>query len=491
MNPQSQGTSSSSPADPPLKRKRGRPRKDESMVQGENMPATATPSADSLKKNKQSVGTAGAVSDEMVGKVVSGVIEGSFDAGYLLKVKVGDTETHLRGVVFLPGRFTPITASNDVAPEAKMYRRTEMPIPVPTRPSQVPGPVPSSEERDKQPVELQHLAPINQVKSLSSELQSSVPLAQENQPSSNMLPLIDNLPPMSTTKSSLGGGVASQQILESVTGSQSASVMANMGHEKVTGRNDMLKEFEASLTELPNVNVEATEQSKAMPHSAPPIHSFPGSGTINPEQEIQPQIVSNNFKPSQVCDGVKIPNLEHNHVPVITEPGIMSTEPFGTKVWAEKQASPKKVEPPELPVKIFSGTDATQLNGRPISHAPKITNAETDSAPSTGLPAILFEREAIPSEPKLTSEGSSLQRMIEPQLCNSGGPNITKEDSDSAPVTGLPVMLFEREAIPSECKLGIDGPVLPRMTEPQLCISPGVSNSMDCNLKDAIPPTES
>ena len=52
MNPQSQGTTSSSPVDPPLKRKRGRPRKDENVPQGENMPAT--PAADSMKKDKQS-----------------------------------------------------------------------------------------------------------------------------------------------------------------------------------------------------------------------------------------------------------------------------------------------------------------------------------------------------------------------------------------------------------------------------------------------------
>ncbi|KAJ9136332.1 hypothetical protein P3X46_033423 [Hevea brasiliensis] len=487
MNPQNQGTGCS-PADPPQKRKRGRPRKDESLAQGENVPAT--PAADSMKKNKQSACTIGSVGDEMVGQVVSGVIEGSFDAGYLLKVKVGDTDTHLRGVVFLPGRFSPITASNDVAPQAKMYRRTEMPLPVANPQTLVPGPVPSSEQSDKQPVELQNLAPIVQVQGLPSELQSTVSIPQENQPTSNILPLTDNLP-MSSTGSSLGGRAASQ-ILESGLGSQSTSIMPQMGHDKFAEQIEVLKEFEGSITKVPNAMVEATEQSKSVPKSAPSVDCIPTSGTVNLELQIQHQAMSDEFKPNQsLHDGVKSPNLEHNQVSVITEPEIMSAEPIGIKIWMEKLASPNKAAVPELAMNVISGNDASHLNRRPVSHTANVTEADSESALIGGLPVTLFEREAVPSAPKLANEGSP-QRMVETQLCNpSGATNVLKADSDSATVTSLPVTLFEREAIPSEPKLAIDGPVLPRITEPLFCSSSGAANNVDCNLKDAIPPAES
>ncbi|KAK8621834.1 hypothetical protein V6N13_097462 [Hibiscus sabdariffa] len=54
------------------------------------------------------------------GQMVYGVIEGPFDDGYLLSVNMVDTNTHLRGLVFLPGRLTPITIGNDVALDAKI-----------------------------------------------------------------------------------------------------------------------------------------------------------------------------------------------------------------------------------------------------------------------------------------------------------------------------------------------------------------------------------
>ncbi|CAN8325550.1 unnamed protein product [Cochlearia groenlandica] len=115
MNLLNLATSSSLPP-PPLpppaandalaKRKRGRPRKEESLPQQETTQAVPTP--------------------DLVGKMVSGVVEGSFDAGYLLNVKVNDSDTKLRGLVFLPGRVTPITPENDVAPNVQMFTREDV-----------------------------------------------------------------------------------------------------------------------------------------------------------------------------------------------------------------------------------------------------------------------------------------------------------------------------------------------------------------------------
>ncbi|XP_010456356.1 PREDICTED: uncharacterized protein LOC104737793, partial [Camelina sativa] len=62
----------------------------------------------------------------LVGKEVSGVVEGSFDAGYLLNVKVKDSDIKLRGLVFIPDRVKPVTPENDVAPLVRMYGREEI-----------------------------------------------------------------------------------------------------------------------------------------------------------------------------------------------------------------------------------------------------------------------------------------------------------------------------------------------------------------------------
>ncbi|KAG7541957.1 hypothetical protein ISN45_Aa07g019980 [Arabidopsis thaliana x Arabidopsis arenosa] len=103
MNQQNQDTMNSPPPtanDGLAKRKRGRPRKDEN----------STPKPDT----------------NLVGKAVTGVVEGSFDAGYLLNVKVKDSDTKLRGLVFIPGKVNPITPENDVAPLVKMYEREDI-----------------------------------------------------------------------------------------------------------------------------------------------------------------------------------------------------------------------------------------------------------------------------------------------------------------------------------------------------------------------------
>ncbi|KAI9124872.1 hypothetical protein K1719_004199 [Acacia pycnantha] len=120
MNQQNQGSRFSNPY--PGKRKRGRPRKDERIVQVEplrcfpdtvinpNQPGGTTGSNIAINPNQpggttgsniainpnQAAGRNGSANDEMVGRVVTGVIEGGFSDGYLLKVQIGDPPTYLR-----------------------------------------------------------------------------------------------------------------------------------------------------------------------------------------------------------------------------------------------------------------------------------------------------------------------------------------------------------------------------------------------------------
>ena len=148
------------------------------------------PESDNMKENKETTGTTGA---NMVGQVITGVIDGLFDAGYLVKVKVGDSDTPLRGLVFLPSRFIPITAANDVAQQAKKNRRADIPIPVSYPPTQLPSFVTSPEQSDKQLVELKKLAPTAQDEGLQSGFQPTVPTAKESQSAPQMLPLTEYL----------------------------------------------------------------------------------------------------------------------------------------------------------------------------------------------------------------------------------------------------------------------------------------------------------
>ncbi|GMH05319.1 hypothetical protein Nepgr_007159 [Nepenthes gracilis] len=147
MSQQNQQTNISSPSELPAKRKRGRPRKDGSQIHGEkflpNPPTKPTTSinvhggkpavimrTDGLVEvDRRDQGDDSDNDDQMVGKLVTGVLESAFDAGYFLNVKVQDTDTYMRGVVFQEGKFIPVTSENDIAPNVMMYRRKEIPIP--------------------------------------------------------------------------------------------------------------------------------------------------------------------------------------------------------------------------------------------------------------------------------------------------------------------------------------------------------------------------
>ncbi|KAL1537345.1 hypothetical protein AAHA92_29872 [Salvia divinorum] len=134
------------------KRKRGRPRKDSNLCSASTLPSpeystlmrnhaanqsiypTSAPAATVADSDKNST----IVDDAMVGSAVYGVVEGSFDAGYLISIRIGNNLTPFRGLVFKPRNVVALSPSNDVAPQAKMYQRREIEIPIP-RPPQAPA----------------------------------------------------------------------------------------------------------------------------------------------------------------------------------------------------------------------------------------------------------------------------------------------------------------------------------------------------------------
>ncbi|KAI4306094.1 hypothetical protein L6164_029402 [Bauhinia variegata] len=145
MSQPNQNNNPESSGDTPLKRKRGRPRKypradleespyaskDQNMIQnrviGEH--ARAPSGFGAVNGNQPHQREENDSDGAMVGQAVSGVIEAVFDAGYLLCVKVENSDTILRGLVFKPGSYVPITAQNDVAPGVPMIQRNAVPFP--------------------------------------------------------------------------------------------------------------------------------------------------------------------------------------------------------------------------------------------------------------------------------------------------------------------------------------------------------------------------
>ncbi|KAL3503501.1 hypothetical protein ACH5RR_037950 [Cinchona calisaya] len=127
MNQAIQLESSNAPQVLPAKRRRGRPRKDPSLKR--MGVAHVPPGFEGVKKPRKADKIIDDI-DGMVGQTVTGVVEASFDAGYLLTVRIGNSHTILRGVVFKPGHYVPVTSENDVAPHLRMIQRSEGNLPL-------------------------------------------------------------------------------------------------------------------------------------------------------------------------------------------------------------------------------------------------------------------------------------------------------------------------------------------------------------------------
>lgn len=110
-------------------------------------------------------------SDVNVGQQVHGVVDGMFDAGYLVTVRVGDGETVFRGVVFGPGLSLPLNKENDVAPKLKRMNQDNATPDAPTLDEGAPAPVAGTPA-------VAHAAALNSA-CLSSISPSSMPPANE------------------------------------------------------------------------------------------------------------------------------------------------------------------------------------------------------------------------------------------------------------------------------------------------------------------------
>ncbi|KAH0460500.1 hypothetical protein IEQ34_011163 [Dendrobium chrysotoxum] len=113
-----QQDNSDDPSVTPIKRKRGRPRKDGCSGKDE------VPESEPNKRSKRcTVLQSPSANDSLVGQEVSCSFIGVFDAGYLLTVQVGSSGPILTGMVFDPRLSVPVSAENDIAPHLPMLGR--------------------------------------------------------------------------------------------------------------------------------------------------------------------------------------------------------------------------------------------------------------------------------------------------------------------------------------------------------------------------------
>nr|XP_009789021.1 PREDICTED: uncharacterized protein LOC104236729 [Nicotiana sylvestris] len=128
MNDQNKHDHHTAPTIPPAKRRRGRPRKDGGLAKRVMLQTPTTPATENSNKIQQhaEMSQKDSTSENMLGQIVSGVVDGCFDAGYFLSINIGNNANTFRGLVFEPGQFSPITAANDIAPQVKMYHRSQV-----------------------------------------------------------------------------------------------------------------------------------------------------------------------------------------------------------------------------------------------------------------------------------------------------------------------------------------------------------------------------
>lgn len=102
----------------PAKRGRGRPRKsDLTARQGEEGAPLSEPKQKRPRRAKGGFPPP-LLDSGHVGQPVSGVLDGAFDAGYFVTVRIGDTDAVLRGVLFGPGFSMPLTEAQKAAHHA-------------------------------------------------------------------------------------------------------------------------------------------------------------------------------------------------------------------------------------------------------------------------------------------------------------------------------------------------------------------------------------
>lgn len=104
------------------KKRRNRGKPDTFLLPAEVAALGVLPSDDKSPKPSNGNGNNPSASlgiDSLIGQTVHGILDGSFPSGYLITVKIGGTDTLLKGAVFGPGLSMPPPQINDAASKVK------------------------------------------------------------------------------------------------------------------------------------------------------------------------------------------------------------------------------------------------------------------------------------------------------------------------------------------------------------------------------------
>ncbi|PNY13630.1 hypothetical protein L195_g010288 [Trifolium pratense] len=408
MNQQNQG-SGGIPSNSPMKRKRGRPRKEENnVVHGVHKPENV------LNFNQPVVSTATNSGSGMLGKTVTGVIEATFNDGFLVNVKAPDSDSFLRGVVFLPGQVNPVTAETDVAPHVQMISRKEFPIPMPMPNRQ------TSEVHSSLP-SLQTMEPI------------PVPFSGEHVLPTEVHTTSISVPPAEHVN-------------------QSSCLNSYTDCDKTVEQSDKLRELDAS-TQVQESSADARPASETM-NLLPTIENT--DKDLTNEQHV---FSSENQLNELVHNEPNSSNVELNLASVSSEPQSMPSEQTIKSVenFAEKQNLPETDVQEDAKTKLVSietlskVDDTSSSNGKPSTGIVNILEVVPSHAVETNQPELMQSEQINQSDPagsKISSEGCDFTEKSDPQNCGSIG-DFNKVDFN-CPTESLV------DAVPSEKQIGAD-----------------------------------
>lgn len=412
MNEQSKPANPSAPVILPAKRRRGRPRKDGGVAKRGSSLTPATPAPEMVKKTQAvEVNQIDGMVENMVGRMVSGVIDGCFDAGYFLTVRVGNSNTLLRGVVFQPGRFAPISASNDVAPQAKMYQRRDIPVPVPNLQGQNDGMIPQSDKLVKQPVQLGHQPAMDAQQVLPSKATSSDTFVlnnqmnQVNQPPSVMVPQSGPFSIQMTNNMSSGSGFPfGGKLMVHQNPDQRLQIQSQSGHRPenlgMVEHDEVMQVFELSTqSEMPKVGSEGDKTDRLpsegtsnqlsqthnqalgsmaqqcfmsynLEQSNSRLPQNPAAATVSQTVDSESQDVESEMEKSQFDSGeVRHPNHEQHETPISSQP------------------PPVQEKPPAMESGTFVHSEGVELHQTPVVAELQFISQEPEAAESELKPS--------------------------------------------------------------------------------------------------------
>uniref|UniRef100_A0A7N0UCX1 Uncharacterized protein n=1 Tax=Kalanchoe fedtschenkoi TaxID=63787 RepID=A0A7N0UCX1_KALFE len=385
-----------------LKRKRGRPRQDDSTNQGNYTVVMQEWGSCGVNECREEEPNA-VVDDGLLGQVVSGVLSGSFDAGFFVTMKPQNSDTTLTGLVFYPGKFVPVTPENDLAPQAKMYERKEYDIANLSPPILHDCSTPQQQNNNQLALPLENETHNSVDRALDDQLRKSFSVKVDSKSAS--LVSSPAYAPVNDTSNELKGPELSHQGFE--FGVDNFYTPVEQLHDyRIVDQDEIMKEFEASA--CMNVPSSASEPSDYR------LDSMSELQNVYPESSIINNKLSHNQEVAVVDPCLKLnesvqfdketPNEDSCHVVNPSGSGfLLSTDGpsevvfslNNTQVVDSEYDCPKTIEPSMM---LFHSEDPVHSDlklGFEKAKCPTSSSSEPSLSASVNLPSMTDDKKKI------------------------------------------------------------------------------------------------